>query len=79
MRQIDADRLKAHYAWWNNEEKELFDAIVDQQPTVVEVVRCGECKHRDKVTGWCADVQDYISNTNWFCAGGEMDGGADDE
>ena len=46
---------------------------------VVEVVRCGNCKRRDKITGWCEDVQDYISNTNWFCAGGEkMDGGADE-
>lgn len=31
---IDADKLKAHYAWWNNEQKELFDQIVDLQPTV---------------------------------------------
>ena len=34
MRLIDADKLKAHYAWLNNEEKELFDQIVDVQPTV---------------------------------------------
>ena len=34
MRLIDADKLKQHYAWWNNESKELFDAIVDIQPTV---------------------------------------------
>lgn len=34
MRLIDADKLKAHYAWWDNDDKELFDAIIDQQPTV---------------------------------------------
>ena len=36
---IDADKLKAHYAWWGETEstgecKNLFDSIVDQQPTV---------------------------------------------
>lgn len=44
MRLIDADKLKAHYAWWgnvdNNEEypqmKQLFDDIVDLQPTIEE-------------------------------------------
>lgn len=34
MRLIDADKLKQHYAWWNDENKELFDIIVDAQPTV---------------------------------------------
>ena len=34
MRLIDADKLKQHYAWWNDENKELFDTIVDAQPTV---------------------------------------------
>lgn len=33
-RLIDADKLKKHYAWWNNEEKKVFDDIVDLQPTV---------------------------------------------
>lgn len=36
MRLIDADKLKEHYAWWgdNNENKKLFDEIIDLQPTV---------------------------------------------
>ena len=43
MRLIDADKLKAHYARWGAnpescpeaaERKELFDSIVDAQPTV---------------------------------------------
>ena len=39
-RLIDADRLKKHYAWWGNTTsetgvciKELFDTIIDRQPT----------------------------------------------
>ena len=36
MRLIDADKLKEHYAWWgeDNENKRLFDDIIDVQPTV---------------------------------------------
>ena len=41
MRLIDADKLKQHYAWWNDEIKELFDTIVDLQPTVEVVNRIG--------------------------------------
>lgn len=36
-RLIDADVLKKHYSWWNNEEKEIFDGIVDAQPTAYDV------------------------------------------
>ena len=44
MRLIDADKLKEHYAWWGDEystddskkQKELFDVIVDLQPTADE-------------------------------------------
>lgn len=34
MRLIDADKLKKHYAWWEDDRQELFDSIVDQQQTV---------------------------------------------
>ena len=34
MRLIDADKLKQHYSWWNNDEKNVFDNIVDLQPTI---------------------------------------------
>jgi len=42
LRLIDADKLKEHYAWWGDEDstddsikqKELFDVIVDLQPTL---------------------------------------------
>ena len=37
MRLIDADKLKAWYSWWGEDDrnKRIFDEIVDQQPTVV--------------------------------------------
>lgn len=44
MRLIDAEKLKYHYSWWGqiNPIKELFDAIIDQQPTVdAEIVKHG--------------------------------------
>ena len=33
-RLIDADKLKQHYSWWGDDlERQVFDDIVDQQPT----------------------------------------------
>lgn len=29
---IDKQKLKKHYAWWNNENQRLFDQIVDIIP-----------------------------------------------
>lgn len=36
-RLIDASKLMKHYAWWgeNDEQRELFDEIVEQQDVVV--------------------------------------------
>ena len=47
MRLIDADALKKHYAWWEDDRQKLFDSIIDQQPTVdaEPVIRCKDCKH----------------------------------
>lgn len=33
-RLINADALKKHYAWWEDDRQKLFDSIVDSQPTV---------------------------------------------
>lgn len=56
MRLIDADKLKQHYAWWNDEYKELFDTIVDAQPTVepesagyAESLRFGEIEKKTAI------------------------------
>ena len=40
-RYIDAEKLKAHYSWWEctesgNEQKKVFDTIIDLQPTADE-------------------------------------------
>ena len=50
-RYIDADRLKKHYEWWEGEAKakefkEIFDEIIDAQPTADVVER----KDFDKIT-----------------------------
>ena len=59
MRIIDADALKKHYAWWEDERQKLFDSIVDQQPTVdaVPVIRCKDCKYA---------MKQYITNLPWL-------------
>ena len=42
-RLIDADDLKKHYAWWEDDKQKLFDSIVDRQPTIDAVpVRHGK-------------------------------------
>lgn len=85
-RLIDADKLKAHYAWWNDENKEIFDQIVDQMPTV-DLVTCKDCKWWDKKDespyGYChACKHGYMSKHweisiyrtykgDWYCADGE--------
>ena len=54
MRLIDADALKKHYAWWEDDRQKLFDSIVDSQPTVdaVPVVRCKDCVYKSEY-GYC--------------------------
>ena len=49
IKYIDADKLKRHYAWWDDEEKKIFDEIIDLQPAadVVPVVRCKDCIYYD--------------------------------
>lgn len=42
-RYIDAEKLKKHYAWWGDENKETFDSIIDQQPSAdVQEVKRGK-------------------------------------
>lgn len=54
MRLIDADKLKAHYAWWKGGSREMtmdeaksdFDTIIDLQPTVeAEPIKHGRWKN----------------------------------
>lgn len=73
-RLIDADRLKRHYAWWEDDRQELFDSIVDQQPTVdpVPVIRCKDCKwyYRGGATCLYWDGENYTRGDD-FCSGAE--------
>jgi len=37
-RYIDANKLKEHYSWWQNENKTIFDTIIDLQPEVSDLI-----------------------------------------
>lgn len=72
---IDAEKLKKHYAWWEDDERRtMFDQIVDAQPTVdaVPVIRCKDCKYRDKETANCTRFRkDRYVQSNSFCSWAE--------
>jgi len=82
-RLIDADRLKAHYSWWPENERTVLDQIVDAQPTAdaVPVVLCNQCKHYDGVHNvqGCAPCLFWNAMVlwNWFCFNGERKDGAE--
>ena len=61
-------------------EVESVETVVNSvhDDAQVDLVRCGECKHREEKTFWCEKVQDFISNPEWFCADGDRKGGVDD-
>lgn len=92
MRLIDADALKHHYSWWGTEvgdgtskyEREVFDSIVDAQPTIeaVPVIRCKDCKHCDITEVFDAKTAKSRQELfcmrygmdipgDWYCADGE--------
>lgn len=64
-RYINAGKLKAHYSWWENgseeyqEFKQIFDTIIDVQPTadVVERKR-GKCIRKEVHSNW-SDWTEY--------------------
>lgn len=71
-RLIDADVLKAHFAWWKNDDmKEIFNTIVELQPAVdaVPVVRCRDCL----LQRGCKSAQ-YLGDDG-YCSHGERKGG----
>lgn len=65
-RLIDADALKKHYAWWEDDRQKLFDSIVDQQPTV----DTAPVRHGKWIDGHCSrcgcDVPAYIEDWKWI-------------
>lgn len=63
---------------------DAFRMMLDEVPAadVVEVVRCGECKHRyvdgDNVRyNVCELNHNRVQSDDWFCADGERKDGAD--
>ena len=77
MRLIDADKLKKHYAWWGGEEKEIFDTIVDMQPTIeAEPIRHG--RWIDNGANYkcsnCGNTESYYTDCYCRVCGAKMDG-----
>ena len=75
-RLIDADKLKAYYAWWNNEEKANFDIIVDLQPTVPQWIDASkDVPDTDRYVLCCTRtsqgrqnvVRGYYAGGRWCC------------
>lgn len=79
-RLISAEKLKQHYAWWENgtaemtlaEAKKNFDTIIDVQPTVdaEPVVRCDDCIYRDGKTPGQPNILCWQMHADDFCSYG---------
>lgn len=71
---IDADKLKAHYAWWDNEDKKIFDTIVDLQ-SIVDAVPLEDYKSMEqtvnKLTKAIADAEP-VKHGHWIKANDPM-------
>lgn len=83
---IDADKLKEHYAWWDNEDKKIFDTIIDLQPIVdAEPVRHGRWILQTNGHGMCSTCGTFVDLLNgmtWeYCpqCGAKMDEVTDNE
>lgn len=79
MRPIDAEKLKAHYSWWNEERREVFDAIVDMQPTIdAAPVRHGKWIEEDgyQICSNCGEEHAWDEYRANYCdvCGAKMDG-----
>ena len=66
---VDADKLKAHYAWWDNEDKKIFDTIIDLQPDAV--VRCKDCRYRNNIANCERFGRERYVQANSYCSWAE--------
>lgn len=86
MRLIDADKLKQHYSWWAFQDydlriqKDIFDDIVDVQPTIesrpkgkwLKDIGCFECSNcgwiitagDEEINNYCPHCGSYMRNDN---------------
>ena len=65
-----------------SQQMDVILAIVDAQPTadVVEVVRCGECRHaEDSLVLWCTEHEQAVSRLDFCSHGARMDKEVDHE
>lgn len=67
-RLISANKLKNHYAWWDDEKKEIFDTIVDLQPTAYDIDKVVEQLEEN----WEIVRGNYAIERNGYY-GGKMD------
>ena len=77
---IDRAALKRELAPYEendfSQQMDVILAIVDAQPTadVVEVVRCGECRHaEDSLVLWCTEHEQAVSRLDFCSHGARMD------
>ena len=81
-RLIDADKLKAHYAWWKGGTREMtmdeaksdFDTIIDLQQTV-EPVKHGRWINKDDKVFECSHCGNLEMLMSSYCrhCGAKMD------
>ena len=77
---IDRAALKQELAPYEendfSQQMDVILAIVDAQPAadVVEVVRCGECRHaEDSLVLWCHEHEKAVSRLDFCSRGARMD------
>jgi len=63
---IDKNALKNHFHWWLNEDRKIFNDIIDQQ-AVVKIVRCKRCRW---FTGMSCTLMQHEVGPEWFCSEG---------
>lgn len=84
MRLIDTEKLEEYKAdccvsltEWQQGWNDAIDTIMNEAPTVDEVIRCKDCKYRmtelfnDKKTMYYCPFVDRYTVNDWYCADGE--------
>lgn len=79
QRLIDANALKQHYSWWRDEYKDIFDNIIDQQPTIEPERKTGKWIRMSDADGEfyaCSECGNWSGEPTNFCSDcGSYNGG----